>query len=95
MGNSHQLAMKLMDSIESRLESKEPDVSHAAADQLIKLLPYVAYKEISPDLIKGLPGSLDTPGITYNVINYFDQRLNKIAELNNDTEVSVIDSKCQ
>ena len=95
MGNSHQLAMKLMDSIESRLESKEPDVSHAAADQLIKLLPYVAYKEISPDLIKGLPGSLDTPGITFNVTNYFDKRLNKIAELNNDTEVSVIDSKCQ
>ena len=65
-------------------------------DRLTKLLPYVMYKELDPNLIAlKNPGLLDAPGITFNVTNYFDKRMDKIAKLNNDTEVSVIDSKCQ
>ena len=88
------ILIKAIDYLADNIEQKN-DKALDSIDRLAKLLPFVMYKEISPDLIKGLPGSLDTPGITFNVTNYFDKRLNKIAELNNDTEVSVIDSKCQ
>ena len=84
--------IKAIDFLADNIEARN-GLALDSIDRLTKLLPYVMYKELDPNLIAlKNPGMLDAPGITFNVTNYFDKRMDKIAKLSNETEVSVIDS---
>ena len=81
------ILIKAIDYLADNIEQKN-DKALDSIDRLAKLLPFVMYKEISPDLLNAKnPGLLDAPGITFNVTNYFDKRMDKIAKLSNDTEI--------
>ena len=89
---NRKVLIKAIDFLADNIDARN-DLALDSIDRLTKLLPYVMYKELDPNLIAlKNPGLLDTPGITFNVTNYFDKRMDKIAKLSNETEVSVIDS---